>query len=1158
MTKSLSLTLYFLAVVGCLLVTMPEPSQARDGFHGRKRMTVDPRTGKIADYNLKSVRHSPVAWGDQPSGASAGTEGQPRPGMSLGSVGSPAGVSSTGLSIYETYMDAQYVGTGRRLVDFRGPRPDIHFVYSRNETPLGNSRFGYTVYDPTTGTWPLTLGAGCVIQGVSSAQEVSLDVNGRGLVVMGGIAGSSGSEDNRFYYQNLAYDCSFGTGTTISHLQYDDYFLDKAGYNHLYEPSVEVQEWAGDTVVHVLAREQYSTPSGAEFSQYTLSYFRKPGADAGGTWEGPTVVDTVNVVSVLTGPQNGSIAASRVSPKVAIVYSHWKTTSPLPAREMRYDNDIWYRISDSMGLSWGPKTNLTSYSRTTASATAFISTSCLWDHQGFLHVIWSATKTPANVYSNPNYFWGDYSCSIYHWSDRTLQISKVHNADWGINYNYLVCGFGSPGTGYVGFYTISECENRLYVVFNQYLNPFGNDESPTTPANLDDCASGGWTARQYAANGEIYVVTSTDLDGTAWDASRNVTKSYTPGCDSAGFGGPCMNDARPSLSRFGMEAATYDTGGVPVSLIWPGGELVDLTPAGDPPDTGQNYLMLFYTEDHFPAPAFLDRSGDNKFGRATLNPLRWVRLACAEPIRAPQITIDSSIIGYPDYTPHGTERLFAVTVTNEGTAPLIVSQIKGIETTQTKFPWLRIVPTSLTIPAGAGNQATLLIHMNDGGIINSPGTIVELSGLIYLKSNAKPPRDSIEIFIDRFLVVTAITPRVWDTISTLCTRLTVAPNGQIGRSGVGRVNMDYAQLGGDCDLNALIYLYDGSPIVVRRNGAEYRLGNNLWHGDYNSDKSFKIAGVSSTTLTGPGFDGYRTRTFVTTDSAIGAVRSYYAPNASQDTCNFIVVKTQFFGFNGPTDHVTLGDVVDWDIPSDSAAMNDGRMLSSRGLVYMQGTDTSVNGCQLNTRRFGALALLGMYSSSEWNLDTCSNDRNTYGGYVGLNDSLVNYVGLSASAEGEYWWSKMGAQAGLNPDGINGKDVHLVLTYKHDISLTDTLTVYTAILSIKNGDTTDLKRTMDKAERWYIRHLRGSCVASSCCQEYSSDGRAGNVDCDPGLGVDISDLSALIDNLYITFMPLCCESSANVDGDPAGGVDISDLSALIDYLYISFVPPMPCR
>jgi hypothetical protein len=78
------------------------------------------------------------------------------------------------------------------------------------------------------------------------------------------------------------------------------------------------------------------------------------------------------------------------------------------------------------------------------------------------------------------------------------------------------------------------------------------------------------------------------------------------------------------------------------------------------------------------------------------------------------------------------------------------------------------------------------------------------------------------------------------------------------------------------------------------------------------------------------------------------------------------------------------------------------------------------------------------------------------------------------------------------------------------------------------------------------------IGDACC----CVGRAGNVDCDAGNGTDISDLSALIDNLYVNFTPLCCPKAANVDG--ATGVDISDISALIDYLYVSFTLPALCN
>lgn len=94
-------------------------------------------------------------------------------------------------------------------------------------------------------------------------------------------------------------------------------------------------------------------------------------------------------------------------------------------------------------------------------------------------------------------------------------------------------------------------------------------------------------------------------------------------------------------------------------------------------------------------------------------------------------------------------------------------------------------------------------------------------------------------------------------------------------------------------------------------------------------------------------------------------------------------------------------------------------------------------------------------------------------------------------------------------------------------------------------------TMLFGKSTYRPLIKTNVAIGACCV-----GLAGNVDCDPLNGIDISDLSALIDNLYISMLPLCCDAAANVDGEP--GVDISDLSALIDFLYISFTPTAPCQ
>ncbi|MBI5266469.1 MAG: hypothetical protein HY851_04470 [candidate division Zixibacteria bacterium] len=84
------------------------------------------------------------------------------------------------------------------------------------------------------------------------------------------------------------------------------------------------------------------------------------------------------------------------------------------------------------------------------------------------------------------------------------------------------------------------------------------------------------------------------------------------------------------------------------------------------------------------------------------------------------------------------------------------------------------------------------------------------------------------------------------------------------------------------------------------------------------------------------------------------------------------------------------------------------------------------------------------------------------------------------------------------------------------------------------------------------------TSAGCCFTMNVDGHAGNVDGDPWRAINISDLTALIDYLFINFTPLWCRPAANIDGSPDGSVDISDLSALIDFLFINFTSPAVCR
>jgi len=63
------------------------------------------------------------------------------------------------------------------------------------------------------------------------------------------------------------------------------------------------------------------------------------------------------------------------------------------------------------------------------------------------------------------------------------------------------------------------------------------------------------------------------------------------------------------------------------------------------------------------------------------------------------------------------------------------------------------------------------------------------------------------------------------------------------------------------------------------------------------------------------------------------------------------------------------------------------------------------------------------------------------------------------------------------------------------------------------------------------------------------------DVDQSGGVDITDISVLIDNQFLTLTPLICEEEG--DCDFSGGVDITDLSILIDNQFLTLTPLPPC-
>ncbi len=72
------------------------------------------------------------------------------------------------------------------------------------------------------------------------------------------------------------------------------------------------------------------------------------------------------------------------------------------------------------------------------------------------------------------------------------------------------------------------------------------------------------------------------------------------------------------------------------------------------------------------------------------------------------------------------------------------------------------------------------------------------------------------------------------------------------------------------------------------------------------------------------------------------------------------------------------------------------------------------------------------------------------------------------------------------------------------------------------------------------------------------GLTGNVDCSLDGYRDLADITRMIDRVYISKAPLCCEQNGNVNGDPENMVDLSDITRLIDFIYITKIELVFCQ
>jgi hypothetical protein len=668
-------------------------------------------------------------------------------------------------------------------------------------------------------------------------------------------------------------------------------------------------------------------------------------------------------------------------------------------------------------------------------------------------VIWTAKPTSVNPYFD-GFDWETLDQNLYHWSRNTNEIVKVANGAFPYIYSQSgvatlaegACGFGGSNAGYIANLNISECNEKLYCVWNQIHEranryPWRDVFPQPAPGVLDDCA---YTDEPMArANWEIMMSVAQIYSSSLWDAPRNITNTYTPGCglpdDPQNPGGLCGSEYKPSVERYSFDENA-------LSLYWPAATLVDLTPEGEPPYSGSYFLNMQYLDDQFPGPSMW---GEWQTLPRTFNSIKWLRLACVEPVLASTITVVPARIQWPMWVNLNMTAPQSVAVVDEGNVTLNISQIgtsggswlSVSEYPTTGSPW--------SIPAGAMNTDTFYININTAGISQTTW----LDGLVWLKSDAANA-DSLAIPI-HILAADTVEPVFWDTVMThqnmyspflypvgTCVGLAVGNNGELGLGarGDGRVNLDFTDASPnmpmarrECDtfrVENRTYLVSSTPYIIMANasdGSAARLSQVYKDWDQADENGFDPT-ADKGSLTGGfnyvrGYDSVYTGRFVNRDTTIAMERIVYGPRSTHpatDTINFVIVYTKVYSADGAAhNHVTIGNATDWDVPSDRYSNNIGGVHSAGNFVYVSGLDTAGHdACASHEGRFATEAFGGGYTSAEWQVNNCANNvthHGTYGIYQPVMEDSTENNGMPVTPHQPnplVWW-QTASVSGLN-------------------------------------------------------------------------------------------------------------------------------------------------
>jgi hypothetical protein len=358
-----------------------------------------------------------------------------------------------------------------------------------------------------------------------------------------------------------------------------------------------------------------------------------------------------------------------------------------------------------------------------------------------------------------------------------------------------------------------------------------------------------------------------------------------------------------------------------------------------------------------------------------------------------------------------------------------------------------------------------------------------------------------------------------DTVETSCTRLMVGNNGRFGITGA---NMDYSQ-SEDC---ANTYMWSGTSILSYRDDAGEELVRHCFVWELNGGIR-PAHGIfqEEPTQAFENYEIYKTGPMVTADTAYGLDVTWWAPT-DEDYCHFVIQCKRIYKYgSNVTSSLSVGDIIDWEIPMQNDK-NSGGYDSNYNLIYQSGgpSDNPSNDCRDNTRRFGAIAMLGSILNNDSIVQT-----NSYGGYI---EPTAPYMITADQLDTVYLYNSMHQPGYFASTEVD--DLFSLMVYEGDMTLEigDTLLVYAAVISLLDGAVDDLRDNVRKARSWAYDYLGVSVFNDG---DANGDG-----------GINIGDAVYLINHIFNDGPAPIPNAAGDTNCDET--VNIGDAVYLINHIF----------